>query len=342
MKKLLLIFALLPLAGKSTELPEEAELKAPPRIIRTCCAFGDELKMTGIPFKKYSDLSSVELLGPHKYLGDSREKNGIIYTLRGGFIDIGHLRDQADWTAYLYSLIRKNRGQDLVTELGHEGGNKILRMSTPAEFSDEESMELAAKIAYNLSIWHEIATFYGASSVPLVPERYSAFSMEDAYSNMLGAQLGLAALQSDQPYEEAMTILLSEKLKELGAVSTMDETKAAMDMVKDDWWTDAYRLPSKNVLLKREFDVEHCLVPWLVESYSLQKPAPVINCLKSEDHKGIPYDDYFELSIKLNYKFPLRKLFPKPESRVITQKDFKVLINNAMQKSSEQKPTKAI
>ncbi len=321
---------LLPLAVYSAELPREAVLKAPPRIIRTCCAFGDELKMAGVPFKKYSDLSSLELLGPHKYLGSNQEKNGIIYTHRGGFIDVGHLRDQADWTAYLYTVIKKNLGSYYESDLGHEGGNKILRLKIPGNLSEEDQMKLAAKIAYDLSIWHEIATFYGASTVPLVPERYSAFSMEDAYSNMLGAQLGLKALKSDKPFEQAMTELLFQKLVELEAVSSIQETKEAMDLVKDDWWTDAYRLPSRNVLLKREFDVEECLQPWLVEGFQLRDSPPVINCLDSEDSAGVSFDEYYDLNIRLNYKFPLRKLFPKPINRIITQRDFKVLIDNAI------------
>jgi hypothetical protein len=311
-------------------LPIETELKTPPRIIRTCCAFGNELKMTGVPFKKYSDISSVELLGSHKYLGGAKEGNGIIYTRKGGFIDIGHLRDQADWTAYLYSLISRNLGKELETDLGNEGGTKILKLKVPFDLSREDQLQLAANIAYDLSIWHEIATFYGASTVPLVPERYSAFSLEDAYSNMLGAQLGLAALQSNQPFEAAMTQLLIDKLHQLEAVSSLEETKTAMELVKDDWWTDAYRLPSKNVLLKREFGVENCLIPWLVDEFTPYPVEAEINCLITDDSNDIPYDEYYDLNIRLNYKFPLRKLFPNSESRVINQKDFKVLIDNAI------------
>ncbi|WP_304232008.1 DUF4056 domain-containing protein [Jiulongibacter sediminis] len=331
MKRVLFIYILLPFWGFATELPVTLESKTPPRIIRTCCAFGSDLKMTGVPFKKYSDISSVDQLGSHTYLGSPLEKNGIIYSLKGGFLDIGHLRDQADWTAYLFSQIQQNPGKSFQIELGYEGGSKILSLSIPESFDKEEQARLAAKIAFDLSVWHEIATFYGASTVPLVPERYSAFSMEDAYSNMLGALLGMEAILSEEPFEKAMTRLLSEKLEELEAVKTLEQTKAAMAAVKDDWWTDEYRLPSKNVLMKREFDIHDCLQPWLVQSYGIEQGESL--CIATEDNSGMPLDEYYELSIKLNYKFPIRKLFVKPTSRIINQRDFKLLIQNAEQKS---------
>src|SRR5665647_3519774 len=75
-------------------------LSPPHRVIRTCCAFGSDLQMIMVPIFKYTDITSVDQLGPHGYLGNAGEGNGIIYTRRGGFVDMGHLRDQADWTAY--------------------------------------------------------------------------------------------------------------------------------------------------------------------------------------------------------------------------------------------------
>lgn len=39
-------------------------------------------------------------LGKHRYSG-LFEKNGMAYTLRGGHIDIAHLRKSVDWTAFL-------------------------------------------------------------------------------------------------------------------------------------------------------------------------------------------------------------------------------------------------
>lgn len=336
-KKSLFLLSFLFLGKMASALPLEIDRKLtkspPPRIIRTCCSFGSGVKVAGIPFLKISDISSLEKLGPHSYLGNDLENNGIIYTKKGGFIDVGHLRDQADWTAYLHQQIKEEEDESIYIHLGREGGQKSLEICATQLDNWQDKILLAGKIAYNLSVWHEIATFYGASYIPLVPERYSAFSMEDAYSNLLGVQLGMAALQSNLPYEEAMTILISKKLKELGAVGTEEETYEAMEQVRDIWWTRDVKLPSKNILIKREFDIESCLKPWLIEDLQNESDQKIEICAPVLAGTGIPLELFYELSIQLNTKFPVKKLLPKEVKRVITQKDFNLLISEAARKN---------
>ena len=211
--------------AKGPELTNKQLLNPPPRIIRTCCSFGADMGIAIIPFAKKTDITTVGELGQHKYLGDKSEKNGIIYTRRGGFLDLGHLRDCGDWTAYIYQLIlaSKNNRELVITNLGNEGGNKTLVLRVPENISSGEACELAGKIAYDLSLWHEISTWFGASWVPLVPERFSAFSPEDIYSNLLGVHLSQKAIQSDMEYEEAMSVYLEEMLQTLECVATMEE-----------------------------------------------------------------------------------------------------------------------
>src|SRR3989304_5024998 len=40
-------------------------------------------------------------LGRHGYRNDGSEKSGIVYTCKAGHIDIYHVREAADWTAFL-------------------------------------------------------------------------------------------------------------------------------------------------------------------------------------------------------------------------------------------------
>jgi hypothetical protein len=40
-------------------------------------------------------------IGTHNYRSGRTEKDGILYTCRGGHIDTPHVRKAADWTAYL-------------------------------------------------------------------------------------------------------------------------------------------------------------------------------------------------------------------------------------------------
>ena len=213
----------------------EKSYKCPPRIIRTCCSFGYDIGVWGIPFYRLGEVAGRVDVGQHKYLGENAEGNGIIYTQRGGFVDLGHLRDQADWTAYLFQTINENRGKKTEIKLGYEAGVKKLEISIPDNFSLNEAALLAGNITYYLSLWHEISTWYGASSIPFIAERYSAFSPEDDYSNRLGILLGMKAVESGLPYEEAMTSNINILLDTLQAVETADETRQAMEAVHNLW-----------------------------------------------------------------------------------------------------------
>ncbi len=99
---------------------------SPPESLRPCCAFGYDLhvRAVGIPIPVYQigNVLTLDSLGKHHYndsalgavknlLGLSEEQNGLIYTRRGGFIDIAHVRDTADYTFYLFNRISPTLGQ---------------------------------------------------------------------------------------------------------------------------------------------------------------------------------------------------------------------------------------
>jgi hypothetical protein len=325
MHLLVAIVAILP-SGLMARAPiptDNQQLPKPRRIIRTCCSFGTEMQLIVIPGIKLTETTSIERIGTHHYLGDPTEANGIIYSRRGGFIDMGHLRDQADWTAYLYTqmLINKPDGS-LSMLLGHEGGEKNLSVNLSANLSDLDLIHLAGKIAYDLSVWHEIATWFGASTIPFVPERYSSFSIEDAYSNLLGVTIGMQAIQSELPYEQAITQLIDKHLKDLDAVLTEDETYLAMEAVRNIWWTREKKLPSAKVLIERQIQVYPCLKPWLVPGMRSANQTPSELTVPQLASNGQSLNSFYELEFRLNYKFPFRKIFPDRKERNITQNDF--------------------
>lgn len=322
--------------------PKKKDIESPPpRIIRACCAFGTDLKLMAIPFARVNQITSIEDLGKHQFLGNSEEGNGLIYTRRGGFIDIGHLRDQADWTNYLYSLILGNRDKEEVDiKLGNEGGCKKLKIKTNTDLDSSDCMLLAGKIAYDLSLWHELSTWFGASYIPMMPERYSSFSVEDAYSNLLGVKIGIEALKSKLDYNEVMTSMIYSTLVEFGAVSTEEETKEALEVVRGIWWTNEKRLPNNKVILKHDADVYSSVSPWILPEKIFEQSFPEVLNVPSTTSKGYFLTDYYELNIDLNYKFPIKKLFPHRESRLITQNDFEaILIYISSQLESDDLPT---
>jgi hypothetical protein len=284
------------------------------------------MQLFAIPGVKLTETTSIEKIGPHHYLGDASEENGIIYSRRGGFIDMAHLRDQSDWTAYLYAQMLENRKSgSLSLILGREGGEKTLNVDF-SNLNTQDIIHLAGKIAYDLSVWHEIATWFGASTIPFVPERYSSFSIEDPYSNLLGVIIGMQALQSELPYEQAVTQIIYKYLKDLDAVTNEAETYLAMEAVRDVWWTRDKKLPSSKVLLQRQLQVYPCLKPWLVPGWNSANQTPSELTIPQQTSNGQPLNQCYQLGFKLNYKFPFHKMFPERKERSITQNDFDRLL----------------
>jgi hypothetical protein len=320
---ILLLFSGLQIQAKAPIITSKELSTVPARIIRTCCGFGVEIGFAAVPFAKKTDITSREIMGTHTYMGGKTEQNGIIYTRRGGFLDMGHLRDCADWTAYLYNLIKASQTDPHFSsiELRNEGGAKSLLLDVPKNFTDEQIIQLAGKISFDLSLWHEISTWFGASYVPLIPERFSSFSPEDLYSNLMGVHLGMRALASKLDYNEAMTFELNKMLDNLESVKTEKETYDAMLKVNEVWYTNQKRYPNKNVVLKRYIDIESDLNPWLVPGYESQLPPYI---LQKPDNS---LAKYYRLTLKLNYRFPVDSILPGNTDRVITQNDFKTFVD---------------
>jgi len=299
----------------------------PPRTIRVCCMFGSKVGIVGLPFIKLTAVTSIEKIGDHHYLGKMSENNGIVYTRRGGFIDMGHMRDQADWTAYLYALMRQEKERGCISlDLGYEGGWKKLTISLPGGMSDNDMILLAGRMAYDISIWHEIATWFGVSSVPLVSEKFSSFSVEDGYSNLLGVYLGMEAIRSKLPYEKAMTELIGQKLNQLLVVGTEQETLDAMEAVRDIWWTRTARMPSNRVQIARQTTTYDSIYPRLIPMDALltRHREPLI--IPSVTSKGDSLNSLYEFSLKLNFKFPVKEIFPGNSIQTVTQHHFMTMV----------------
>ncbi len=295
--------------------------KPPPKIIRTCCQFGSDVSMVGIPFRKVSAVTAPPLLGAHVYLGSKSEKNGIIYTHTGGFIDVGHLRDQADWTAFLYYHLRSNRDASYyILHLGREGADKKLIFYPSPELTDRDLLNIAGHIAFDLSMWHEISTWFGISYVPLIPERYSSFSPEDIYSNALGVLLGQRAIQSNDNYEEAMTEIIDSTLIALDAVPDIEQTKAAMNQVEGIWWSRKEKLPKGSFLIKRYYDAYRPLRPWLIPEDVDREPTVIR--LEEFTERGKLLTDYYSLQFHTGYRIPVKRIFPDRQNKLLTNLDF--------------------
>ncbi|MDC9597492.1 DUF4056 domain-containing protein [Xenorhabdus anantnagensis] len=325
---------------------------APPEGLRACCAFGYNLKAQlwsiPIPFYNIDNIVEAKTLGEHHYndsiigasaalLGVSNEKVGLLYTHKGGFIDISHVRDTADYTLYLFSQINAHLGQEWKLTLNNElAARKIHFLAfTPPEDPAEHytlSAYLAAKLAFQLAAWHEIAQWYGYQSVPGFSEGISAFSPEDLYSNLLGARLALTLIleghaSSVAQFSASMAKILPTALHELGDYP-QSGTKEMFDSIDGLWWNSYQRIPEKFLVLQRNYDIHdnrYPLMPSGKESVALRLSLP---------------EHYQHFSLGKLAEFQLwptseMKNLPVPK-QYWTVKDFKMLAENAQREDKQQ------
>ncbi len=188
---------------------------------------------------------SPTALGNHSYVYSLTERNGIVYTCRGGHIDITHLRIAADYTKYLTEMVKshlENGQSDFTFKLNVEPSIYFAKIQYPADWDtsdgpdkqriiDEISLELGQYLTFNMTTWHEILTWFGYKCMGFLPETPSAFSWEDVYSNLVGVRLGARAITDTQHgYNEAMTIAINEELEYLGIQPAKTARKAASKM----------------------------------------------------------------------------------------------------------------
>lgn len=216
-------------------------------------------------------------LGRHSYNPNGSEQNGMIYTCRGGHIDLAHLRNVADWTGYLASRSfgHIKKGDAGFSFTISEEARCFVEIDYPfgwEELSDESKESIAKNIsfglgeyfAYQFSVWHEIATWFGYKSSGIYPEFVSAFSWEDTYSNLLGGRIGHVALKNKgHCFSDAVTIALNEEMDRLGIESLKIAKEAARQMRSNN----CKDMVSTANIRSRNFDVglgDGYITPWTI------------------------------------------------------------------------------
>jgi hypothetical protein len=335
-----------------------------PRKLRPCCIFGNDIgvRVGSVPVPGYEvrNVLDSDGLGTHQYnkgvvslqpRGQERivsdEASGIVYTCRGGFVDIAHVRDNADRTLYLAAQIGHLAVRGGTIPLVEEGGDRhiVLRPLdaglVKAYGLREVVTGLAEWLDFQASIWHEIATWYGWSSTAF-SERPSAFSPEDLYSNLIGAKIAGTIIRrheasSEIEYNRAVTTLLKDALVQLGPLPR-DATRRAFDYVDGIWWDSTKRVPDNELVRHRNFNIGPKVYPWkLVDA---QPSATLVAARKEFDQAcqsdwkplglgvpdgidDVPFRQMATLEIRpgevlIKNGFP----FPKTGSDVVIQDDF--------------------
>ena len=337
-----------------------------PRALRPCCAFGVDLKVelhqVLIPGVELTNIVDPDDLGRHRYdngflsmrADDPRgivddERNGLAYTCRGGFIDLAHVRDNADNTIAIAAALGRTLETGTTVTVPPQGATIRIRLRpVPADaIRRHDRMQLAVAgaewVAFQLSIWHEIATFYGYAALPQWPEKISAFSPEDLYSNQLGVRIAGAIVlgkqaSSDLEYDVSMDAWIAGTLKRLVAVPPA-ASRAAMHAVDGLWWDSTKRIPDWTLVRRRQFETV-ILRPWRIEDATPRPRAPMAALATCHDEEvplvlqvadgfaGVPFRDYLTVEVEVDDAlakagFP----FPHRGSRLVTQEDFPPIID---------------
>ncbi len=290
-------------------------------------------------------------LGGHNYGNFMGEGNGIVYTCRGGHIDVAHLRIASDYVDYLYRKVKRNilkGNQGFTFKLNVEASRYHVDLKYPEdwenypkdkkeEIADEVSVELASYFAYTMTTWHEMLTWYGFKCLGFWPEDASAFSWEDIYSNLLGVILGAEAVQrKDYSFNEAMTIVLKERLEQLGGRPASVSRQAAEKM-RGKWYggTVFVSISERNTDIGLDDGmVTPTLVPGICENAEPELlPVPKIDKLKE-------YDFVMDLVIEPR-EFEkgkiLRLIYPQGDGKlVIPEKHFTIIMEDIRKNALKQ------
>jgi hypothetical protein len=276
----------------------------------------------------------------------NREHNGLIYTCRGGFVDTAHVRDYVDWAMFVATEVGRALLAEapLEIELPDEGGQRRILVSgvdrdLVLRVGPRRLVNwLAEWVTWKMSIWHEIATWYGFASVPGFSEQASAFSPEDLYSNAMGVRL-LPALsyhraeRSEYDFNTSVDQWLRAVVEFLEPVPSEVGVEAAQAVDKL-WWDSDARVPDKALVLRRNMDFENEVVPWLVPASRMPaslrevcgddpQPQPVA---APDEYAGVRFADWVTLEIVVDDEIAGQEPFTTLGRRV-TQKDFPAIVS---------------
>jgi hypothetical protein len=291
-------------------------------------------------FTLYSS-ATVEELGEHSYGdGNAETSRGIVYTVRGGFLDVAHIRNTADMTAYIHARVSHavRAGWGCVRFRGQEPCVYTVELEYPASWAGLSARERAAaeeayalalsqRLAVQVMTWHEILTWHGYKSTGLVSEEGSAFTYEDGPSHVVGALIAGDALRtagSGAEFEAQVTVLLAQTLEELGAVGK-DGLSEAVAAVEGDWWAGG-----KTLRRHVKTGLDGPLTAWLAPGLSFDDgsgPAvwelPDLGDVMGHDCTGLAA---VRIDPKVFEKGKVLRRLAETDDLVCPERDFPVLI----------------
>jgi len=281
--------------------------------------FGYGLSFFAFPLFPISEFVDPDNFGEHSYGKPAlKEKNGSLYTCKGGFIDFSHVRVAADWTVYLTFKIITEDTKEM--DLPSSDGQLKLQLKKVNNLSLDDIISMSQKIAYERLIWHELSSWYYHLPNYTFNEQQSTFTPEDTYSNFFGTIIGrniaLRILQNRDslPYEQIATEEIQKEIAKLQPVSSKKQSKEAYDIVDaskqqnlpeaeqnmDVWWDSKVLFRDQRYVFKRYTATGPYLNPWLVpkaDKVGCFDIKPTVLFVPQKTKNGASLYNYYTLTI---------------------------------------------
>lgn len=296
------------------------QLTNPQKKDRKCfCQFGYGMYLFNAPLFPITGLVEPDGYGTHSYSQPGlKEHNGTMYTCKGGFIDMSHLRAAVDWTVFLTFKI-VTEGKDF--DVSDSGAVMQLRFKNLNSLNVKDIAAIAQKIAYERLVWHEIASWHYHPPNHTFNEKQSAFTPEDIYSDFLGTVIGknialrILSGYETKPFEEIASEEIQSTLFTLMPLKKKEGTMKAYDIVDrnkqiklpeaqqnlDVWWDSKVAFSDQRYIFKRYTEIGPKLSPWLVPNdNSIGCPAKQKSTVLSVPEKtlrGKSLYDYYTFKI---------------------------------------------
>ena len=216
--------------------------------------------------------------------------NGILYTLRCGTIDPDHIYGWARKTKSYYDDMydcfidgcdRLSTGYFKVS-LSYPDSWQTLPYSQKKQAAQEMALEAAQYLAFNDGLWHEMATWYGHRTFPLISDFESALSWEDVYSDRLGTVIAAEAIKMGGDFKANVTWLTARELQKRDLVDTERAASITKTMENVAYEED----PIAKKILWRNMDIgtgdgtiDPVVFPGFTDKEPIPLPAPSMDML---------------------------------------------------------------
>ncbi len=217
--------------------------------------------------------------------------NGILYTLRAGSIDPDHIYGWARKTKSYYEAVydclidgcsNLSKGYFHVS-FRYPDNWTTLPAAAKRAAAHESAVAMGQYLAFNDGLWHEVATWYGHRTFPLISDFESALSWEDLYSDRLGTVIAAEALNRPGDFNANVTRLTAEELKKRGLVDT-NRARSITETMQNIAYQDD---PLAKKILWRNLDIgtgdgqiNPVVFPGFSDQPPIPLPAPTLEVLK--------------------------------------------------------------